>query len=139
MKVSNFPTFARLWPEKTVEDELHLLQKILFLAAHDVVFFGTWDEERSKREGKNYWGENARPALMMNDTFYYASADAEGFGEADVDLLVDLYQRFDYHGPTAWAAVKRGEEPLPQRQSEQYHAARAWLEDQRNSGAPDGM
>jgi hypothetical protein len=127
MRATNYPDFGRLYPDRSLEEELVLMQKLFFLALHDVIFFGTWDQAESERLGNAYWGEDAIPCLLCNHTFYYASADAENFEESDIDIIIDLYKRFAYAGVTAWIAAKRGIEPLSELNNDAYKLAVEYL------------
>lgn len=66
-------------------------------------------------------------ALNMNDTFGYATADCEEVPMEDVQTVARLWRDFGAAGMTAWAAVRRGDEPIEPRQTERYHAARKLL------------
>lgn len=50
--------------------------------------------------------------MNMNDTFAFACADAEDFDLDDLDLMVPVINRYGAHALTAYAAVKRGAEPI---------------------------
>lgn len=69
--------------------------------------------------------------LNMNDTFYYA-ADSEDVCPEDLPLVAQLYDKYDYHGLTAWAAKKRNMEPLERKRkywdTPKYREAIAFLE-----------
>ena len=126
--VTNYPSFDRLWPDVPPEKELEQLHKVIFLAAVGAAFFGTYDEDETTRQGKGTWTVNARGALLMNDTFYYASADAERFGADDVDLLVDLQGRFSYHGLIAWASLKRSQDPIKPHMKPEFYEALKYIQ-----------
>lgn len=51
-------------------------------------------------------------SLNMNDTFYYASSDAEDIEPCDVLLLSQAERKFAGRGAVEWAARKRGVSPL---------------------------
>lgn len=68
-----------------------------------------------------------RMLLNMGDTFEYATADAE---EVPVDAIVKVaHVALDYgtQGLIAWAAMRRGYEPLAEVRDELYKKARAEL------------
>lgn len=68
-----------------------------------------------------------RMALNMGDTFEYATADME---VVPVDAVVTVAQiALDYgvQGLIAWAAMRRGAEPLEQLRDELYKSARKML------------
>jgi hypothetical protein len=66
----------------------------------------------------------------VNDTFYYASADAEDLKEDEIDGLIDVVKKYSHDGVTAWAARRRNMEPLPQLQTDKYREAVAYLASQ---------
>lgn len=97
--------------QASLEAENSWLRQLMHLASEDEVFFAS--------DG---------PAVLLNDTFSYASADAERVTEDQVPLLADLYQRFDHAGVVAWAAWRRGCEPIKELRTETYNSARAFIE-----------
>lgn len=70
------------------------------LCAEDVAFFHM-DNDAPKL------------ALLMNDTFHYASADAEVVEWKDMLGVYDTWKQEGIDGLIRWAAAKRGCEPLP--------------------------
>lgn len=94
----------------TIEDCEHLF----WLAARDVVFFGTYDE------GAEDWDAGWHPAVNCNDTFYYASADACSFDPHEAKEIRSAFERWGWAGAVAWCALKRNEEPLPHLRTDQY-------------------
>jgi hypothetical protein len=97
------------------------IEALFWLAARDLVFFGTWDEEAED------WTDGFSLALNVNDTFYYASADAEGMELKDAPSLVNLYKLFGFCGLAAWVAIKRDSNVLPQLMTDKYKEARAYI------------
>jgi len=65
--------------------------------------------------------------LVMNDTFAYACADGETVPDKDLEEVMNAYNKFSHHGLTAWAARRRGIQPLVELQSDEYHKAMKWL------------
>lgn len=61
--------------------------------------------------------------LNVNDTFYYASADAEDVLISDIPKIYELWKKYDHHGITAWVALKRNMDPLDELKTEKYDAA----------------
>jgi len=96
-------------------------ENLFWLAARDIVFFATYDEEEEN------WTDGWSVAVNCNDTFYYACADAEQIAPGEVDKLKEVFDKFSWSGVTAWCAVKRGTEPLKQLQTEQYQAAKQYI------------
>jgi hypothetical protein len=103
------------------QEHIELLHKLIWLACNDVIFFGNYNED------KKDWDDNAYPVINCNDKFYYASADAEGFNENDLDVITDMYHKFGIKGADAWIAVKRGIEVLPEYQTPEYENAKQYL------------
>ena len=103
------------------------LRKLYHLLARDVIFFSQYDEDT------NTWpdcGEFFSPCVLLNDTFAYATADAERVTDDQLDLLIKMDRQFGQSGVVAWAAQVRGSEPLEPYRTEKYHAAREWLRTQ---------
>ena len=84
----------------------------------------------------SYYDGKVNVSLNMNDTFGYACADAEDVLPEEFALVVELFEKFDYHGFTAWAAYKRKQdpnswscEPIKPRITPQYLEAVAYIKD----------
>lgn len=113
-------------------------EKLFWLAARDVVFFGTYNEDTKD------WDDGWHVAVSCNDTFYYASADAWSFKPKDVGKVKDVYDKWGLDGVVALCAVARKETPLKQLQTAKYHeayaelAARAASEGNEGKGAQGG-
>src|ERR1700757_4776951 len=80
---------------------LEAVNALLFLLKCDVGFLG-WHHT------------DGYPALflIMNDTFAFATSDAE---EVPFENLIEvraLYDKFGSHGLTAWVAKKRNQQPI---------------------------
>ena len=100
------------------------LRKLYHLLARDVIFFSQYDEDT------NTWpdcSEFFMPCVRLNDTFAYATADAERVTDDQLDLLIKMDRQFGQSGVVAWAAQVRGSEPLEPYRTEKYCAAREWL------------
>jgi hypothetical protein len=104
-----------------MERRLTVLDKLFWLAARDFVFFSTYNSALEQHDDHWY------PAVCVNDTFWYASADAEDLREDEIDGLIDIVKRFDYDGVVAWAAKRRNATPIKERQTEKYFAALEYL------------
>jgi hypothetical protein len=98
------------------------IEALFWLAARDIVFFATYDED------VHDWTNGFSLAINVNDTFYYASADAEQLKLKDTVSLKRLYQTFGYSGIEAYVAMSRDMEVLPELRTERYKEARAYIE-----------
>lgn len=65
--------------------------------------------------------------VSMNDTFAYACADDEDVTVEELPIVAGIWRDYGAGGLTAWTAIRRDETPIRERQTEQYHAARAAL------------
>lgn len=107
-----------------MKDKLRKYEILFHLAAQDIIHFSTYDSVN-----ENY-GKYFTPYVLCNDTFYYASADAEEIDLGEVELLEDVYNKFDECGVVAWCSLKRGEQkPLKELISDKYHDAMIYLKD----------
>lgn len=93
------------------------LEQLLWLAAEDVVMFSHYNEELSEYDNGFY------AAIVCNDTFVYASADAEGIAPGQASTVRDFYVRYGWSGVVAWIATVRKIEPLAPLQDLKYMAA----------------
>lgn len=87
--------------------QVDYLRKLIFLAAHDIIFFSTYNEETGDWED-----DHPVPCLNCSDTFGYACADSEHFRESDVDLIIEMWQKFGSDGLNAWSASQREYPPV---------------------------
>lgn len=109
--------------------EAEYLRKLIFLAAHDIIFFSRYDEETDlycEPTGPAV----ASPQINCGDTFYYASTDCEQFNEQDVDIIIEAYNRFGSDALTAWISIQR-DNLKPLRLSSSFCQARDWLRDEK--------
>lgn len=88
-------------------------EEALMLLLHDNVLFANSRQYYDKITDKLY------PATVLlfvncNDTFYYASADAESVELSEVKELYKLWLKNKSYGPTIWACLKRNTQPIPQ-------------------------
>ena len=65
---------------------------------------------------KDHWPEDARQAWAMfvncNDSFAWATADAEEIVHDEIDELYDMWKRDPHYGPIVWVAKKRNLMPI---------------------------
>lgn len=98
------------------------LETLFWLAAHDYVFFGTYNPE------SEFWEDNKWfHYILCNDTFFYASADAEALAQEELPTLRDVSEKFGWSGVIAYAALRRKMEPLEHLRTEKYYEALAYL------------
>ena len=95
---------------------------LFWLAARDVVFFSTYNEDIKD------WDNGWHAAVNCNDTFYYASADATHLAPGRECEVRAAFDRWEWAGVVAWCAIERGEEPLEQLRTEKYRQARAAID-----------
>jgi hypothetical protein len=57
------------------------------------------------------WMQDGKFVLNMNDTFWYACADAEEVSEGEIKEVARLFATYGYKGLTYWVAKKRGDDP----------------------------
>ena len=97
---------------------LSLIQKetISFLLSKDALKLSIRDEEIC------LW-------LLMNDTFYYASADGEDVSLEELPVVLEIYNKYNENGLTAWVAHKRNEPPLDPLITKTYLEAKEYLEE----------
>lgn len=86
-------------------------QALIHLQAHSALF--------TQRDGDNF-----SLYLLLNDTFFYASADAEEVLLDDLPELSRLWSDYGYVGAVAWAANKRKDEPLAELKTPLYEKAK---------------
>lgn len=70
--------------------------------------------------------------LNMNDTFAFASADAESMNVDDFDELIPIINKYGHSALTAYVAIKRNEEPITcpcGHDGPKYQAAKKEIED----------
>lgn len=104
-------------------------EAMLHLIGEDVAFMGSnWaDDAQAKGYPKEcYLGSVG--CLMMNDTFYYASADGEDVPYDEWPRLKEIYEQWGQDGLIAWVALRRGHDPqIPQNVTNQFKKAKAAL------------
>jgi hypothetical protein len=96
-------------------------EMLFWLAAREIVFFGTWEENLGD------WTNGWTSAVNVNDTFYYACADAESLEPGRAHEVRAAYERWGYHGVIAWASIKRNQDPLARLVTPAYLEAKAEL------------
>ena len=98
------------------DDELQVLRSLCRLAAEDLVYFSAHDD-------------CAQPFVLCSDTFAYACADGEDIEPSQLNLLVEVYDKWGYDGVCGLIALRRGYDVLPRYINEKYLAAKAFLQD----------
>lgn len=79
-------------------------------------------------------------ALNMNDTFAYATADAEYMPVEDLAPMLPVLAEYGHDALTAYAALRRGAEPIRRlRERQGYLAARAEVETLRAADPDFGL
>lgn len=113
------------------EAEIGRMRKLYWLAAQDTIFFSSYDEERHEwRADMEFYS----PVVCLNDTFAYACADGELLPDDQIDSLIDMHKRFGHDGVVAWAAHRRGREPIAKLQNGKYQEALAAIDASLSSG-----
>lgn len=105
-------------------NKIKLYDDLFYLVLHDVVLFTTYDEETGEHRD-NY----ISPFINCGDTFFYASADAEGFKLEHASYLRGLYDQFGYDGLIAWISTKRNQPTLDVCNTDSYKNAMMWIKD----------
>lgn len=104
-------------------------EAMLYMIGEDVAFMGSnWaDDAQAKGYPKEcYLGTVG--CLMMNDTFYYASADGEDVPYDEWPRVKQIYEEWGQDGIIAWVALRRGHDPqIPQNVTNKFKAAKAAL------------
>ena len=79
-------------------------------------YIETLDEKvlRLVMSGSIIIGENNQLQLMLNDTFFYATADYEVIESTEMPELIRLSKMYGLDGEIYWAAKKRGYDPDPE-------------------------
>lgn len=86
--------------------ELELARKLFWLAAHDWIFFSTYNEDID-----DYIDEGAFPAINTNDVLV-PGADAMDLPAEDVDKYVEVCKQYSEHYPDQiWCIAKQGKKP----------------------------
>ena len=80
--------------------ELEIARKIFWLLLNDHVFLTSYNSE------KKDWDDGAYPAINCNDLFVMG-ADAENLAAEDLDLYIEVMNKWPNAGDAAWCAVKR--------------------------------
>ncbi|MBX3321336.1 MAG: hypothetical protein KF890_15785, partial [Nitrospira sp.] len=84
--------------------KVDLAEKKAWLAAHDVGFFSMWN-------GTDHSGP-PKLALLCNDTFAWATADAEDVLDEQIDTIVELFKSEGEAGVIKWIAQQRNMKPM---------------------------
>ena len=100
------------------------LDKLLWLASRDVLFFGTWDVDTQQHV------DGWRAYVLCSDSFSYG-ADAEPVDETSVDLVTKMFKEFGTSGVLAWVSWRRGQEALKEVQTDVFNMALEELNERR--------
>lgn len=68
------------------------------------------------------------PWILMNDTFSYASADGEDVSIDELPLVANIWKQYKQNGLIAWAAKKRGFQPIKKYLTGEYKIVEAAIE-----------
>lgn len=114
----------------TLEEQLKAYKAAFELLEADEAFVGCNHVDHSPFErelcGSACIGKEHNPSLclLMNDTFYYSSADGEYVTMNEWTLVRDIYKKIGQYGSIAWAARRRMMLPLPEiAETEEYKNA----------------
>lgn len=97
-------------------------EDLCFLLVNDIIFEFDFDWHNGMHL------EELQGHINCSDTFYYASADGTSIPIGREHEVREMYEKFGWAGVTAWCALLRNEEPLKEHQSDEYKAARKYLE-----------
>lgn len=96
--------------------------QLFWLASRDIIFFveGKLPEPESleKHAVDDRGGWHA--AVLLNDVFGYACADAETIFPGQAAEIKTFYETFGWDGVIAWVANARNQEPLKELRTEKY-------------------
>lgn len=84
--------------------ELQLARKLFWLMKHEYIFFSSYNEETETYDDGTY------PAINCND-ICVPGADAEPLLLEDIDLYIDLCQKYPVFPEYAWCIAKRNQLP----------------------------
>lgn len=109
------------------KEKIEQFSHILWLAAKDLIFFGTNAEyENGELIGNS--NTDIVFAVNMNDTFAWACADAEEFKLKDAGLLREIHDKFGWQGLTAWVSIIRNSTPISPLNTPEYKEIRKKVE-----------
>lgn len=73
--------------------------------------------------------------VNLNDTFYYASADAETIEDDDSEELIPYIKKYGHDAIVAYVAIKRDHDPIiPQHITKDFKAAKKELKELAKDG-----
>lgn len=98
-----------------------MMETLFWLAAYDFVFFGNYNPEIKD------WDKDWHCYAYCSDTFFYASADAEGLAEGEEEFLKEVAEKFGWDGVVAWCAVKREMDPLQELLTPKFYEAKQFV------------
>lgn len=101
------------WKTLSIEQQSYFEE--LLHTDDDIVFFRI-----EKDSSPNPW-------ILMNDVFGYACADGEALPIEDLSIVIQLWRKFKWAGLFAWAAQRRGIDPIAPLCDEKYQLAKNYL------------
>lgn len=111
---------------KQLEQKIIEYEQLFWLASREIIFFHQYNEEVKT------WDRGWYAAVLCNDTFFWACADAEDLAPDQAHKVKAIYEKYGWSGVVAWCAVKRGMKPLEQLQDEKYFKAIKELKQETN-------
>ena len=109
--VMDFDEKLRLFEDAFDKD---WFKPLIYLAINDLIFL-------------RYKNQEIVILLLCSDTFTYACADCEEIEKENLIEVCEIYDKFGYDGLVAWVAIRRSEEPIKERQTEEYKEAYEFL------------
>lgn len=105
-------------PATTEGDKINRYEDIVYLYCHNLIVDFAGDD----------FNDELEVAILCNDTFTYASADAEEIPAGREHEVRTIHEKYGYEGVIAWCAKERKMEPLDHWQTAKYTLARKELE-----------
>jgi len=109
-----------------LEAKLERVMVIMGLVAEDVLYLFHPNEPIDTED----WP--FQMAVLVNDTFYIASADSEIVPLDKLNRVISIYGNYGWDGITAWVAFQRNKEPLERYRTKKYKKALKALKDNSN-------
>jgi hypothetical protein len=99
------------WPDREDEVAFDEGQALAALLANEVAFINApwWEKDWPTRAR-----ESISVAVVCNDTFAYACADAEHLPYDQIQPLYQLWRKDSVFGPVIWCMIQRKQKALPQ-------------------------
>ena len=111
---------------RELEAKLERVMVIMGLVAEDVLYLFHPNEPIDTED----WP--FQMAVLVNDTFYIASADSEIVPLDKLNRVISIYGNYGWDGITAWVAFQRNKEPLERYRTKKYKKALKALKDNIN-------